>query len=846
MPKRDRLPLQHKILHRPRLHALIEEGLRQPLLVMLAGPGYGKTQALASYLSRGNARILWLRLNTLDNLREHFWGHFVYALDHDFPDIARHLTTLEFPDTPSKFDAFLHILIKETRLKKPIVWVFDDFGEITDRLIKSFFWALADTELDNFRLVLMSNVLTSTESIAFMTNKRSLVLGKDLRFTREEIVGLYDMYNIRLEPGELDKIERYTEGWPLCLHLLAMDHDRLPHHKQQLTHDEISYLFEDRFFSAYSERQQKLIIKLSLLNSFTKEFAVSIYEGESAELEALGNHVFLSNEPSTGRFFLHNLYRAFLQKKKYLLSDGEENKLWQDAAEYCMASGYEIDAISCYGKCGNRAGVIEAICRFIQLQHGISGENAAFFLDQLDDLTPEEITAYPIATYIRALIYVNTLEIGKAEALLLELESRLLADGIPVEPTLLGDVYALLAPIHMMRNQEDFGDYYKKAAGYLPEGTVLQRRQKLSTQNNHNFSMADSLPGALQRMERIVHESIPWANRALGGGMAGMEYIFSAEAAYLTNRLEEAREHAYRAVYKAEANAQHDLVCNGYCILARVGFAQGDFNEMTRQVENVTEYAGRYEIGTLKEIRDTVLGWYYVKLHDCDKVPKGIARLVSPDRPVLAHDRSQIVYANYLLNTGEYARLVGMLESPVGLYVTQGIWPDRICRYILLAIGYYYLKKPDKAVNALWEAYDMSFHNGLTTLFVEAEKHMCNLVDAASHQNTYEFDSGWLDAIQEQAALFSGRATAVRTAYLKQNPVNAAGDNPLTKREMEVLTALSRGLTREEIASAQYVSVNTVKTFIRSIYNKLDAANRAEAVSVAISRGYIDVSSSRQ
>ena len=53
---------------------------------------------------------------------------------------------------------------------------------------------------------------------------------------------------------------------------------------------------------------------------------------------------------------------------------------------------------------------------------------------------------------------------------------------------------------------------------------------------------------------------------------------------------------------------------------------------------------------------------------------------------------------------------------------------------------------------------------------------------------------------------------------------------PLSEREREVLRLLSAMLSTAEIATEMYISVNTVKTHLRSIYRKLSAAHRGEAV----------------
>lgn len=64
-------------------------------------------------------------------------------------------------------------------------------------------------------------------------------------------------------------------------------------------------------------------------------------------------------------------------------------------------------------------------------------------------------------------------------------------------------------------------------------------------------------------------------------------------------------------------------------------------------------------------------------------------------------------------------------------------------------------------------------------------------------------------------------------------------DDPLSEREKDVLTCLAQGLTTAESAEELVISKNTVKTHVRNILDKLDVANRAEAVSVALKRGLI-------
>jgi len=61
----------------------------------------------------------------------------------------------------------------------------------------------------------------------------------------------------------------------------------------------------------------------------------------------------------------------------------------------------------------------------------------------------------------------------------------------------------------------------------------------------------------------------------------------------------------------------------------------------------------------------------------------------------------------------------------------------------------------------------------------------------------------------------------------------------LSKRELEVLRHVEAMLPTEEIAGVMYVSVNTVKTHVRSILRKLSASRRTEAVRRARELGLI-------
>jgi two-component system, NarL family, response regulator LiaR len=76
-----------------------------------------------------------------------------------------------------------------------------------------------------------------------------------------------------------------------------------------------------------------------------------------------------------------------------------------------------------------------------------------------------------------------------------------------------------------------------------------------------------------------------------------------------------------------------------------------------------------------------------------------------------------------------------------------------------------------------------------------------------------------------------------------ETSVGGEGDWPgrsagLSSREAEVLALISQGLSNEQIAARAYVSMNTLKTYIRSAYRKIDVTSRTQAVLWAVDNGF--------
>jgi DNA-binding CsgD family transcriptional regulator len=60
----------------------------------------------------------------------------------------------------------------------------------------------------------------------------------------------------------------------------------------------------------------------------------------------------------------------------------------------------------------------------------------------------------------------------------------------------------------------------------------------------------------------------------------------------------------------------------------------------------------------------------------------------------------------------------------------------------------------------------------------------------------------------------------------------------LTRRESEVISWITAGLTNSEIAAQTYLSINSIKTYIRSAYRKIGVNRRAQAAVWGLTHGF--------
>jgi len=130
----------------------------------------------------------------------------------------------------------------------------------------------------------------------------------------------------------------------------------------------------------------------------------------------------------------------------------------------------------------------------------------------------------------------------------------------------------------------------------------------------------------------------------------------------------------------------------------------------------------------------------------------------------------------------------------------------------------------------------MSLANSIVMPFIELGEDMrllANTALAGKYPGQGRVKRSWLETIRSRASIYTKKLNMAVEQYLGDK--KEEGIPFFTSQEMSILAGISRGLTRKKIADDRFLSTSTVKNIIKTIYAKLGAINRADAIRIASS-----------
>jgi LuxR family maltose regulon positive regulatory protein len=359
----------------------------------------------------------------------------------------------------------------------------------------------------------------------------------------------------------------------------------------------------------------------------------------------------------------------------------------------------------------------------------------------------------------------------------------------------------------------------------------------------------------------------PYISQAMGGCNSGAADLARAELAYFRGETGEAERYAGEAIKKAREGEQYEIENRGLFYLMRIYLSRGDFEEL-RRIRAALDSLREKPYYLNQRIQcDIAEGWLAVQLGFTERLAPWLKNdFEESDLNSMGQGLEILIKVKYHFSKKKYPAALAILEARKDVEGQLAL--GKIENLALMAVCRYAARDREGAYAALAEAYALARPLGLITPFAEMGRHMRALADSALRDSGLKdgglkdsvlTDSGltdsalpgsvltdagipedWLLEIRRGAAAYAQKLFAAQEIYRPLSRTQFDRGPPvslLSRREQEILYGLSRGLTRGEIASSLFLSINTVKSVIRSIYSKLGAVNRADAVRIATAQG---------
>ena len=831
------------VLERKRVQTVFEAESANPLVTVIAGAGFGKTQAMISFLCHTDKTVVWHQFSVRDNLAARFWDDFIKSFGELGGQSLEKLRFLDFPETGPKFDRFLLMLIELIKTTTINFLVFDDVHVLYEKSVLVFLERLANATLPNCTIFLLSR---SALPFNVMGQKAKGRLGQiteeQLAFTKEEVDAYFSGREIKISPQLLKDVYEISGGWIAAIYLIALSFRRGVQYSVNpypALQGDLHKMIEQELFLYLSPEMKKFACKLSLLERLPADFLNMFSQQEKYLVEEFVKiSSFVRYDVFSGNYYIHRILQDYLVgQQKNWLSEKEIKETYLAMACWCIKNERAIDAISYSEKAGDYELVVSII-----LSRGLRCpvETANYFVEVLERAPRWLYTEKPIIEILKARAYLNNFMIEKAHQSLKTLQAQY--EKMPntsQNRQMLGETYVLLGLIDLVlcfeTNQYDFLRFFKRASELLPEGSTVIDKEIQFYCGDYVCLVRTPIAGQIEKAVQAAEEAMPNITHLMHGGGYGMGPLGKAEYFYLLRNFKEAEKNARQAMLMAREKNQKDVELTAIFYMMKISLAFGEFEELERLLARMKEIAEKAR-DSYKVMQNIFEGWYYVQIGEYDKISPWILdfqqskEMTSPITFALDH----LVRAKYQYANGNYYELLAELEEQKGLFGLQAYLVGAVDILLIKAATFYRLDEKESALRNIEEAYRQAVSNGLIMPFIELGASMRTLAQFAQNAGGCSIPVEWLEDIKRKSSTYAKKLAYIGNYYKRFTK----DDSPhLTKKELEMLKNICRGLTREEIATECDLSINTVKSMLRMIYSKLGAANSYDAIRIAAQLG---------
>jgi LuxR family transcriptional regulator, maltose regulon positive regulatory protein len=844
-------PLPVVVVTRPALQDRLAAASGQRLTVVVGSAGAGKSVLLSSWAAaRAPEVTAWLSCDEADANPVRFWAGFIEAPRQAVPDFGAEAAELLAMDGAASADVTASIANDAAKLPASSAVVVDDFHYAAPSVSGSMRDLVERWPAGAAQLVLASRVDPALRLHRLrMAGQLCELRDRDLQFSVSESRDLLAAFGVEVSAAELALLQQRSEGWAAALQMAALSlHTAADPARAARALEVRGHAIAEYFVTEVLDQQPPEIagfmLDTSILGELTPEActAVSGRADAGALLRAIdvANLFVVALDEERTSFRYHHLVRQMLRTELRTRDPARELALQLQAAEWFEAGGdarraarhflaarqadramalLQDQVVADYlrdpalapppdlGRIGP-ALAAEAPDRLLALalDLGLSGDitRCGEYLDLLEraqaSVPPEPRLAARFAG-TRAAHRMMTGRVHEA------VRDALAARAI-IERAGIHDDWVAALPIVLVRAYtwlEDYEAVDREAAAALASPEMSEPVKLVMIPGAQALAWAES--GHLGQAEEAARAAAAQA-RQLGFDrhFFAIDHLRALSGLALERRdLEEAEQLCEQALWLAERG--------------RPSF------EFLALLDRAAIWAAggrvREALATIGTAREILAGTGSVLLVRADET-EAVLRLSLGDlhSPVQLADglpaaRRALVLARVALAAGDQQAARRHLQEPCLAHLT----PRRaLVRQILLAAAAIARDDPAAPGNAGNVIDDARRGGFINTVVTTAPQMTSYLAGNAPQSRPGPFTKQLI-----------GAALDVRAAQPTAATQGHALVEPLTAAELRILQLLPTS-TYEQIAATLYVSRNTVKTHLHSIYHKLGVTSRAQAI----------------
>lgn len=831
------------------------------LTVLEAPAGSGKTTALACWIEECSPRHAWLALDPRDNRPRYFLRHLIRACESLVPGLAQGLDE-RLAGSEGREEILTEASHRFEELDETAVLIIDDYQFIENHEVHAYVTRLLSDAPPTLHLVIASREAPPLPLGRLRVQGSLAEIGpSDFRFRDEEASQLVRSISGReLEPDDLSVLNRRTEGWVAGIQLAALSlraSKRPDRFVAAFTGDHrhiLDFLIEE-VWSHLDDALREHLMRLSLVPRFTADLCDALgcgSDGREVLHEIDRANLFLVPLDDERRWYrFHHLFGELLRQQAER-SGLDTEKIHGRAADWFREQGLDEDEFEQRFHARDWDAFIRlAVQRsrdiwayppddWIQealLQ--IPDEDAARHPDFLNLLVLYLISTGNMKGAVLKLQLLDDATAGAAPAVrapLLAIRSFLLAiwgDHTDLALSLADQAFETaeasdqptLSRVRLTRALVALyrGEALEAEELLGPEASLERREDSYFTFLGALVRRAQAATelGRLTLAERRL-EALEVEQRWRDEFPAVIPQILRCRLHLMRADIERCEE-ALRTAFSYTEEGRGLLVVEVHLLSARINLFRGKLDAAASSAHAARQTATQQNSAHRTRSAQALGAWIDLARGDLEAC-RGWQELIEADGfsdLSTTEDHERLILSKVLLELGDAQKAADAVDAVVGRSARQQRRGIQVEALVQRSLCHHAAGELDRAKTDMRNALELASIEDLRLPFIEAGEGARDLAKTLGPSGLATYDPF------PAAPTDSSRHTAPET------PSPTTLFEPLSDRELEVLTELLAGHTNEQLAAKLFVSKNTVKTHLRNIYGKLGVHNRVQAVTRA-------------